>query len=136
MRNNQEQCHKKQNSKNKLAKIADIEWSHTDPIRTLESIERIDEATLSHEILYTSALVSSTIMPFTVPFQELCCEVGKHCVLDARALYHVAGNKIMDFSMEGIEATFKLSSEGQIYIEKDSLDYYHSLERATKLIKN
>lgn len=41
----------------------------------------------------------------------------------------------MDFSMEGIEAVFRLPNEGLPYTEEDSLAYYHSLGKPIELIK-
>lgn len=85
-----------------------------------------------NEVICTSGLATTTLIPFVTPFPELCYEVGRHANYKTHALYDTNGNKILDFSLEGIEEAFNWSNEGVIYIERDSQDYYEKSQRGAK----
>lgn len=122
--------------KNSLTNIRDTNWSHTDPIWTLQAIGELDKFQISKEVVWTSGLATATLFPFVVLFPELCYEVGRHANLKDRALYDTDGNKILYFSPRGIEEAFKWSSEGVTYMEKDSLEYYEKSPQAASLIRD
>lgn len=46
------------------------------------------------------------MMPFAVPFLDLCSEVARKCEYDKRVLRDTKGNVIMDLSLVGVEAAF------------------------------
>lgn len=86
--------------------VGDTNWGNLDPIQTLASTTSINKEDLSEELIHTYGLFNATMMPFAVPFPDLCYEVSRKCEYDKRVLRDTEGNVIMDFSLAGIEAAF------------------------------
>lgn len=57
--------------KNSFSNIRDTNWSHIDPIRTLQAIGELDKIQILREVICTSRLATATLIPFVVPFPEL-----------------------------------------------------------------
>lgn len=86
--------------------VGDTIWGNLDPIQTITSVEPISQEDIVEEIIHSCGLFRAAMMPFVIPFPNLCYEVSKKCKLDKRILLDTKGNVIMDFSPSRIEATF------------------------------
>lgn len=107
-------------TKNNLANIGDTNWAHIDPMKMLDKVSRMDQEVLRHDTLFCTGLVIAVTIPFSVPFLELCLEVGRHCDTKERVLYDTHGRKIMDFSAEGVRRAFHWNKDNTVkYIEEE-----------------
>lgn len=64
------------------------------------------------------------MMPFAVPFPNLCYKVSKKCKLDKRVLLDTEGNIIMDFSSVRIEVAFGWKRYGDEYSSTHSEEFH------------
>lgn len=118
-----------------LSQIRDIDWAHTNPIKTLEKMNRIPHEQLLNDTLTQSRVIEAYMIPYTVPFLELCLEVTKYCHMKEKILNDIEGTKIIDFTMEGIESAFVWSNEGIIFTMTYSIKFFNSMIKSGNLIK-
>lgn len=90
---------------------------------------------LAEEIIHSCDLFRAAMMPFVIPFTDLCYEVSKKCKLDKRVLLDTEGNVIMNFSPFENEATFGWKRYGDDYI-RYSEEFHDTYARPGDYIKN
>lgn len=95
----------------------------------------ISKEDLSKELIHACSLFNAAMMPFAVPFPDLCSEVAKKCEYDKRVLRDTEGNVIMDFSPAGVEATFGWKRYGDDYTLAYSEKFHDSTTRLGDYIR-
>lgn len=108
--------------------VGDTDWGNLDPIQTITSVEPMSQEDLAKEIIHSCGLFRATMMPFAIPFPNLCYEVSKKCKLDKRVLLDIEGNVIMDFFPSGIEAAFGWKRYGDDYSIRYSEEFHDTYE--------
>lgn len=117
-----------------LSQIRDTDWGHIDPIKTLTKMASLSHQQVLNGTLIQSSIVEASMIPFTVPFPELCLEVAKYCNIEERTLSDTEGTQIMDFSMEGIEKAFAWSNKGIIFTIADSVQVHNNMRKLGNMV--
>ena len=124
-------------SKNGFINIRDTDWEGVDPVAMRDRIKTMEIVTLKQDLTFFLGLSNAALIPFAVPFPELCFEVGQLWQKGDRVLKDIKGDAIMDFSPEAIKEAFQWISEGSFeYTEADSLACYRNTKKATITIKS
>ena len=78
--------------------------------------------------------MTTTTIPFAVPFPELCMEVSQHWSIDERVLRGIKGKVIMHFIPEAMKSAFQWVGEGSYeYSEAESLALYQATNKSTRI---
>jgi len=75
------------------------------------------------------------MMPFAIPFLDLCYEIAKRCRFDKRVLLDKEGNVIMDFSPNGIEVAFGWKRYEDDYTLANSEEFHDSTAQPKDYIR-
>lgn len=102
-----------------------------DRIKTMEIL------VLKQDLTFFFGLSNATLVPFAVPFPELCFEVDQLWQKGDRVLKDIKRDVSMDFSSKAIKEAFQWGPEGSFeYLKVDSLACYRDTRKATNTIKS
>jgi len=64
-------------SKNGFTNIRDTDWEGVDPLAMRDKIKTMEIVMLKQDLTFFSRLSNAALIPFAVPFPELCFKVGQ-----------------------------------------------------------
>lgn len=102
-----------------------------------DKIKTMDIMTLKKDLTFFSGLSNAALIPFVIPFLELCFEVGQLWQKGDQVLKDIKGDVIVDLNLEAIKEAFQWKFEGSFeYMKANSLACCQDTKKVATTIKS